>query len=89
MQNDDQDEFSKYDYAPTPIFDPNTFNPIKWWNDAKSDFPILHLWAFNTLEIPAMLAKYKRVFSSIKKLITPKRNRLHEQIIEASKCLKN
>ena len=36
-----------------------------------------------------MLAECERVFSSAKKLITPERNRLHEQIIEASECLKN
>jgi hypothetical protein len=33
-------------------------------------------------------AKYKRVFSSVKKLIIPKRNRLTEEIIEVSKYLK-
>jgi hypothetical protein len=36
-----------------------------------------------------MFAEYKRVFSSTKKLITPERNRLAEEIIEASECLKN
>ena len=36
-----------------------------------------------------MSAECERIFSSTKKLITPKRNRLHEQIIEASECLKN
>ena len=41
------------------------------------------------LAIPAMSAEYERVFSSVKKLITPERNHLHEQIIEASECLKN
>ena len=39
--------------------------------------------------IPAMSAECERVFSSAKKLITPERNRLNEQIIEASECLKN
>src|SRR5947209_19682317 len=37
----------------------------------------------------AMSAECERVFSSTKKLITPERNRLAEEIIEASKCLKN
>jgi hypothetical protein len=36
-----------------------------------------------------MSAECERIFSSTKKLITPERNRLHEQIIEASECLKN
>jgi hypothetical protein len=36
-----------------------------------------------------MLAECERVFSSIKKLITSERNRLSEESIEASECLKN
>jgi hypothetical protein len=36
-----------------------------------------------------MSAECERVFSSIKKMITPERNRLHKEIIEASECLKN
>jgi hypothetical protein len=65
------------------------FNLINWWNDCKSAFPSLHLYAFDTLVIPAMSAECERVFSSTKKLITPERNRLAEDIIEASECLKN
>src|SRR5271156_1806088 len=60
-----------------------------WWNNHKVDFPTLHLWAFDTLAIPAMSAECERVFSSTKKLITPERNRLHVEIIEVSECLKN
>ena len=56
---------------------------------AKSDFPTLHLWAFDILAVPAMSAECERIFSSAKKLIGPERNRLHEQIIEASEYLKN
>jgi hypothetical protein len=67
----------------------NAFNPIDWWNKAQSDFPTLHPWAPDTLAIPAMSAECERIFSSTKKLITPERNGLHEQIIEASECLKN
>ena len=36
-----------------------------------------------------MSAECERIFSSTKKLITPERNRMHEQIIEASEYLKN
>jgi hypothetical protein len=51
--------------------------------------PILHLWAYDTLVIPAMSVKCERAFSSIKKTITPERNRLHKEIIKASEYLKN
>jgi hypothetical protein len=36
-----------------------------------------------------MSVEYERVFSSAKKLITAERNRLANDIIEASECLKN
>ena len=48
-------------------------------------FPSLHLYTFDTLAIPAMSAGYKRVISSIKKLITPERNRLIEEVIKPIK----
>jgi hypothetical protein len=67
----------------------NAFNPIDWWNKTQSDFPILYPWALGTLAIPVMSVECERIFSNTKKLITPERNGLHEQIIEASECLKN
>jgi hypothetical protein len=67
----------------------NAFNPIDWWNKAQSGFPTPHPWAPGTLIILVMSEECERIFSSIKKLITPERNGLHEQIIEASECLKN
>jgi hypothetical protein len=51
--------------------------------------PLLHLYAFDTLAIPAMSTECERVFSSAKKLITPERSCLVPDIIEASECLKN
>ena len=85
-----RDEFDRYArHEPTSIDNPKTFNPITWWNDSKVAFPSLHLFAWDTLSIPAMSAECERVFSSCKKLITPERNRLAEDIIEASECLKN
>jgi hypothetical protein len=84
------DEFQKYAHGnPTSIDEPKRFNPVNWWNERKASFLSLHLYAFDTLAIPATLTKCERVFSSAKKLITPERNRLTEEIIEASECLKN
>ena len=72
-----------------PILDPKTFNPITWWDESKASFPSLHLYAFDNLAIPAMSVECERVFSSTKKLISPGRNRLVVEIVEASECLKN
>jgi len=86
----EKDEFEKYARNDLiPIVDPKIFNPIFWWNDCKAAFPSLHLHAFDTLSIPAMSAEYERVFSNTKRLITPERIRLAEDIIEASEYLKN
>jgi hypothetical protein len=84
------DEFQKYAHHNlTSIDEPKRFNPINWWNERKTSFPSLHLYAFDTLAILATSAECERVFSSVKKLITPERNRLTEEIIEASECLKS
>jgi hypothetical protein len=59
------------------IDDLKTFNSIKWWHES---FPPLHFYAFDTLAILAMSAECERVFSGTKKLITPDRNRVTEEI---------
>src|SRR5436305_1707060 len=87
LSDTDEDEFQKYAYRdPTPIEDLKTFNPIAWWDDAKTAFPSLYLYAWDPLAIPAMSAEGEGVF---KKRITPESNRLTEDIINASECLKN
>jgi hypothetical protein len=44
--------------------------------------------ALDTLSILAMSTKCKRVFSSRKKLLSPQRCRIKEDLIEASECPK-
>jgi hypothetical protein len=65
-------------------------NGITWWAGmpGKDDFPTLFQYALDTLSCPAMSTECERVFSSAKKLITPERNHLGEDIIEACECLK-
>ena len=43
--------------------------------------------AWDMIAIPAMSSECERVFSSAGRLVTPLRNRLKEDIIEASECL--
>jgi hypothetical protein len=68
----------------------NSFNGITWWAgmSGKDDFPTLFQYALDTLSYPAMSTECERVFSSTKKLITPERNQLENDIIEACECLK-
>jgi hypothetical protein len=51
-------------------------------------YKTLFCWAWDTLFIPAMVTECERAFSSAKKLITPERNALGDDTIEASECLK-
>ena len=44
--------------------------------------------AFDPLSIPLIFAKYERVFSSAKLLITERRSRLKNDIIETYICLR-
>jgi hypothetical protein len=82
-------EFENYTDG-TPDKDSNSFNGITWWIriSGKDDFPTLFQYALNTLSCPVILTEYERVFSSTKKLITPERNHLIEDIIEACEYLK-
>jgi hypothetical protein len=89
LLENNRDKFTRYNSIFESVRDLKIFNPIVWWNNSRLDFPTLYLWAFDTLVIPAMSAEYERVFSGIKKLITPERNRLYIDIIKASECLKN
>jgi len=62
------------------------FNPITWRSTAT--YPSMRQWAFDTLSCPATSCECERVFSSTKKLITPERNKLQDDTIEALECLK-
>ena len=66
-------------------------------SDGPSEFPLQSIVPeplplndpnYETYKHPAMSAECERVFSSAKKLITPERNQLGEDIIETCECLK-
>jgi hAT family C-terminal dimerisation region len=54
------------------------FDPIIWWSQPDR----------RSLPYPATSCECERDFSSIKKLITPERNTLGDNIIEALECLR-
>lgn len=56
-------------------------NPWQWWNNHKSEFPILSLLARRYLCIPATSVPCERLFSDAGNLITSKRTRLGSKII--------
>jgi hypothetical protein len=84
------DEFRRYSIAGSVIPVTETFDPIAWWSqpDIEEAFPTLQRWAFDIFACPATSCECERGFSSTKKPITPERNSLGENIIEALECLR-
>jgi hypothetical protein len=84
------DEFSKYSTAGSAIPPTERFDPIAWWSllDVREAFPTLHRWALDIFACPATSCEYERAFSSAKMLITPERNLLSDDLIEALECLR-
>jgi hAT family C-terminal dimerisation region len=97
---DKRDFTSKYldDYAPEKIVDqwdyyatadavpiPETCNLYQHWSE-QVHLPGVRQMAYDHLSIPAMSSECERVFSDTKLTISPIRNRLEEEIIEATEC---
>ena len=87
-----QDEYDAYleaefflDQGPEAL---KSVNLCAFWACYEARYPSLARMAFDVLSIPAMSAECERTFSSAKLLITDRRARLKEDIIEASECLR-
>jgi hypothetical protein len=80
-----QDEYDAYCAAP-PLSKKSP-NLIQYWDGQTLISPSLSRIALDLLSIPAMTAECERVFSNSKILISDRRNRLKDDIIEASECL--
>jgi len=79
MENLELDTYLRsFDYRLVSIKD-----PLLWWKEHQTDFPILAHMAFDIFSIPVMSSEVERVFSIAKKLITDERNRLGPEVVEA------
>ena len=79
-----KNEFNVYINNSTTILDDDV-NLFKWW--ANSTSSQLMSMTFDILSIPVMNAETEHVFSDTKFTISPNRNWLGEDIIEATECL--
>jgi hypothetical protein len=87
MRNQSGDEFHQYYIAePTRCGTSTDFDIASFW--AASPHSALRQLAFDTLSVPAMSTECERTFSSAKKTVSPSRNGLKDDIIEATECLK-
>jgi hypothetical protein len=84
------DEFRRYSTAGSAIPATERFDPIAWWSwpDIEEAFPTLRRWALDVFTCPATSYECEQALSSAKKLITPERNLLGDNIIEALECLR-
>ena len=84
------DELTAYLREPvTRVREGERLNLFKWWDDHKEQYPTLAQMAFDILSIPAMSAECERVFSGAGALVTNRKKRMLEDIIEAIECLRS
>jgi hypothetical protein len=81
------DELSEWQ-ATTVLTDKKVTNPIQYWHGHRERWPRLARMAIDLFGVPAMSSEPERVFSDAGDVITPKRNRLHADIVGAGMCLK-
>ena len=84
--SDIQDEYSRY--CNESILKKAPPHLLQYWNAQVINIPSLAQMALDFLSIPAMSAECERVFSGSKILISDRRNRLRDDIIEANECLR-
>ena len=62
--------------------------PIEWWQTTGYQlYPRLAQMAIDILSIPPMSDEPERIFSRLGEMITKRRNRLQQDIIQATTCL--
>lgn len=74
--------------AQTRVLDPDDFSPLQWWVGQMKEMPTLAAYALDLLCCPAMSAECERVFSGAKLMLTPNRNALACETLEACECLR-
>jgi hypothetical protein len=86
------DEFQRFIHdTPTTVGRNDIYwNPISWWiNESnKGNYDSLYLYALDQLSCPAMATECERVFSAAKRTLSPDRNALGPEVIEACECLR-
>ena len=65
------------------------FDLCQWWATIGSSYPILQRLARDILPVQASRVSSERIFSSAGSLISLKRNRLNQESIRASMCIKH
>ncbi len=81
-------EFDRFlETVASPV--PRSVNPLKWWNDMKTEFPTLFRMAMDYLAIPSSSASSERAFSQAHLVVTEMRTALCTDSARAHNCLKS
>lgn len=83
------DEYLACDPVPWDEEKEGPFDIIGYWSDRQSSQPQLARFAFDVFSIPLMSDDNERSFSAGRDMITYRRTRLLDDIIEACQCLKS
>ncbi|OHW95676.1 transposase-like protein [Colletotrichum incanum] len=67
----------------------DTQEPIEWWRDHKTSFPVLSRFALDVFAIPAMATDCERQFSLAKLTLTSQRLSMGADTLERVHCLRN
>jgi hypothetical protein len=63
--------------------------PLAWWRDNGKNYPRLTQMAVDLLSIPAMSDEPERLFSRLGLIITPRRNHIKQEAVQALCCLQS
>jgi len=80
-----QSELANYKSLKVP---PASSNPLKFWEQQATDYPIMSRTARRLFCITASSAQSERDFSSVGRTVTDMRSRLNEDTIEAVQLLR-
>ena len=80
------DEYTQYCTKPQDLF-LSTFTTLQWWLQHKMEYSEQTQWALDVHSIPATSAECERVFSSAGQLLTLRRNRLLDDVVEANELM--
>ena len=88
-----EDAFDAYlSVDPEPFDDENrtkSFDVISYWIQRQHQWPGVAKMAFDVFSIPLMSDNNERSFSSGRDMVTYRRSRLKDDIIEACQCLRS
>jgi len=84
--NEEEDELQQYLSMPR-LTSKATKDPLKWWIDNQSTYPVLSYLALELIAAPSFTAASERLFSTTSNVINEDWPMIQQEIAEAVQCL--